>query len=65
METNACNFAIGAILCQVIDGQLYPIAFHSRKMDKAEINYDIHDMELLAIVPALQQWRRYLEGAHN
>jgi hypothetical protein len=34
-------------------------------MDKAEINYDIHDKELLAIVAALKEWRQYLEGAHH
>jgi len=34
-------------------------------MDKAEINYDIHDKELLAIVAALKEWRCYLEGAHH
>jgi len=34
-------------------------------MDKAEINYDDHDKELLGIVAALKEWRRYLEGAHH
>ena len=27
-----------------------------------ELNYDIHDKELLAIVKALREWRVYLEG---
>jgi len=65
VETDASDFAIGAVLSQVIDERLHPIAFHSRKMDKAEINYDIHDKELVAIVAALKEWRRYLEGAHH
>jgi len=64
VETDASDCAIGAVLSQVIDGQLHPIAFYSTKMDKAEINYDIHNKELLAIVAALKEWRRYLEGAH-
>jgi hypothetical protein len=35
-------------------------------MIPAELNYNIHDKELLAIVTALQHWRIYLEGAkHN
>jgi hypothetical protein len=34
-------------------------------MDEAEINHDIHDKKLLAIVAALKEWRRYLEGAHH
>jgi hypothetical protein len=32
-------------------------------MDKAEINYEIQDKELLAIVSAFKEWYRYLEGA--
>ena len=39
------------------------MAFHSRKFQPAEINYEIHDKELLAIVDAFKHWRRYCEGA--
>ena len=63
METDASDFAIGAVLSQQVDNRLHPIAFHSRKMDKAEINYEIHDKEMLAIVSGFKEWRRYLEGA--
>lgn len=45
------------------DGKPRPIAFHSRKLVEAELNYDIHDKELLAIVIAFKTWRTYLEGA--
>ena len=31
-------------------------------MSPAELNYDIHDKELLAIVIAFKQWKVYLEG---
>jgi len=65
VETDASDFAISAVLSQVMNGQLHPIAFYSRKMDTAKINYDIHDKKLLAIVAALKEWRRYLEGAHH
>jgi hypothetical protein len=65
VEPDVSDFAIGAVLSQVIDGRLHPIVFYSRQMDKAEINYDIHDEEVLAIIGALKEWRRYLEGAHN
>jgi hypothetical protein len=62
IETDVSDFAIGAILSQVENGCLKPVAFHSRKMDKAEINYEIHDKEMLAIISAFKEWRRYLEG---
>jgi len=32
-------------------------------MAPAECNYDVHDKELLAIVQALKEWRRYLKGS--
>ena len=30
-------------------------------MDPAEISYEIHDKEMLAVVAAFKRWRRYLE----
>ena len=42
---------------------LQPIAFISKKMSKAERNYEVHDQELLAVVSALKTWRHYLAGA--
>jgi hypothetical protein len=51
LETNASDFALGAVLSQPDkDGRLHPVAFHSRKFTVVEINYEIHDKELLAIV---------------
>jgi hypothetical protein len=55
IETDASNFAIGAVLSQVIDGRLHPIVYHSRKMDKAEIYYEIHDKEMLVIVSVFKE----------
>jgi hypothetical protein len=64
VETDASDFALGAILSQRDENnRLHPVAFHSRKFSPAEINYEIHDKELLAIVDAFKHWRRYCEGA--
>ncbi|MBW0531246.1 hypothetical protein O181_070961 [Austropuccinia psidii MF-1] len=38
----------------------HPIAFNSRKLLPAELNYEIHDKELLGIVWALKRWRAFL-----
>lgn len=63
VETDASDAAIGACLSQPDEqGRLHPIAFHSRKFSPAELNYEIHDKELLAIVDAFKQWKVYLEG---
>jgi len=64
IETDALDFALGAVLSQKDEeNRLYPVAFHSRKFQPTEINYEIHDKELLAIVDAFKHWRRYCEGA--
>jgi len=64
VKTDVLDFALGAILSQRNEeGRLHPVAFHSRKFQPTEINYEIHDKELLAIVDAFKQWRRYCQGA--
>lgn len=65
VETDASDFAISAILSQYHDKVLRPVAFMSRKLDKHERNYEIHDKELLAVVSAIKVWRHYLEGARH
>ena len=64
IETDASDFAIAAVISQPdADGVLHPIAFHSRKLTAAELNYEIYDKEMLAIIEAVKEWRAYLEGA--
>ena len=64
LETDSSDFAIGAYLSQPGDtSKLQPVAYYSRKMTSAELNYDIHNKELLAVVEAFRQWRVYLEGS--
>ena len=63
LETDASNFALEAILSQMdVDKKLHPVAFYSQKFFMAEINYKIHDKELLAIVDSFQEWRHFLQG---
>src|SRR6202040_4210827 len=45
------------------DGEIHPVAFHSRTLTCPELNYDTHDKELLAIFEAFQKWQHYLEGS--
>ncbi|MBW0581234.1 hypothetical protein O181_120949, partial [Austropuccinia psidii MF-1] len=60
VETDASDYALGAVLRQVNDSGKHPIAFDSRKPLPDELNYDIHDKELLGIVWALKHWRAFL-----
>ena len=64
LETDSLDFVIGACLSQLDEtGKFKLIAYYSRKLSPAELNYDIHDKELLAIVVAFEQWRVYLKGS--
>jgi len=66
IDTDASDYGLGSVMSQKgDDGRLHPVAFHSRKLMPAEINYDIHDKELLAIVDSMTRWRHYLEGAEH
>ncbi|KAJ9511277.1 hypothetical protein QJQ45_017126, partial [Haematococcus lacustris] len=49
---------LGAVLMQ--DG--YPLAYLSRKLSPAEINYTTGEQEFLSLVTACKEWRCYLEG---
>jgi len=66
IEIDASDFAIEAVLSQRDEeNRLHLVAFHSRKFQPVEINYEIHDKELLAMVDAFKYWRRYCEGAQH
>ena len=63
LETDVSDRAIGACISQSDDKEcLQPVAFYSRKFLSAEMSYEIHDKELLAIVNAFKQWCVYLKG---
>lgn len=56
VKTDASDYALSACISQITDGLLHPIAFDSRKLIAAKLNYKIHNKELLAIVWAVQKW---------
>ena len=62
VTTDASGFAVGATLSQDQGKGNQPIAFLSKKMLAAELNYPPHEQELLAIIVALKAWRHYILG---
>jgi hypothetical protein len=65
LETDASDFITAAVLSQMHNGVLRPVAFLSHKMTPAECNYEIYDKELLAIVMAFEEWRFELSGTND
>jgi hypothetical protein len=66
LECDASDYALGAVLSQKDEsGVLRPVGFYSRKFSSAEINYEIYDKELLAIIEGFKNWRHYCIGTHQ
>ena len=60
LETDASDYGIGVVCSQPDhNGILHPLGFYSRQLKPAELNYDIHDKELLAVVEGLAKWDKH------
>src|SRR5579862_7667212 len=67
IETDTSDGVVAGVLSQQ-DQQTHfwhPIAYFSKTMQPAELNYDIHDKEMLAIILSLEEWRAELEGLQH
>jgi hypothetical protein len=64
IEVDASGFTFRVVLIQKgKDNKKHPVAYYSATALEAERNYDIYDLELLAIVKACRHWRPYLAGS--
>jgi hypothetical protein len=55
INTDMTDFLIGAILLQVENSYLKPIAFGLRKIIKVEINYEIYNKEIVATISIFKE----------
>ncbi|CAK9799160.1 Retrovirus-related Pol polyprotein from transposon 297 [Anthophora plagiata] len=62
LDTDASNFAIGAVLSQEQGSQEKVVAYFSKSLGRAERNYCVTRRELLAVVKAIAHFHHYLYG---
>ena len=62
LKTDACDFAIGGSLHQLQNGEERVIAFESKKLSGAELNWATPEKELFAYFHCMKLWRHYLQG---
>ena len=68
LETDASNYAIGAVLHQFDTdgsntgekGRAFPVSFFSRKLSAGQLNWSPRDKECYAIVSALHKWSDWI-----
>ena len=62
LQIDASGVGIGAVLLQKdpLSGILHPVAYHSAKLKKHQMNYSTIEKEALALVLALQRFECYL-----
>ncbi|CAG2220993.1 Retrovirus-related Pol polyprotein from transposon 17.6,Retrovirus-related Pol polyprotein from transposon 297 [Mytilus edulis] len=62
LDTDASNYAVGAVLSQEHDGREHVIAYMSKALNKHEISYCTTRKELLAVIIALKNFHPYVYG---
>ena len=61
VETDLLDFVLGVYIVQKYKDKIwYPVAYYSKKLTPPELNYNIYNKELLAIVAVLKKWRAFL-----
>ena len=63
MDTDYSGLGIGAVLSQDQGDGEWPIAYYSRKLNKAERKYGITKQEMCALVAGVRHFKPYLHGA--
>lgn len=63
IQCDASKTGVGSVLYQVDDsGTEHPVAFMSRKLNSAQRNYNVTELECLAAVLSVKKFRAYVEG---
>ena len=65
LEMDALRLGLGAVLSQrQSDGKYHPVAFGSRALYEAEVNYHSTKLEFMAMKWSIEHFQTYLLGRH-
>ena len=62
LDTDASDYAVGAVLSQIQDGVERVLGYFSRTMNEAQTRYCTTKKELLAVKSGLEFWDHYLQN---
>lgn len=63
IQCDASSTGVGSVLCQIdSNGEEHPIAFMSKKLNSAQRNYSVTELECYAAVLSVKKFRPYVEG---
>ncbi|QSZ28681.1 hypothetical protein DSL72_003181 [Monilinia vaccinii-corymbosi] len=63
LETDASDGVVASVLSQKHGDDWLPVAYFSKTMAAAELNYEVHDKEMLSIVRSFSYWKSELAGS--
>jgi len=64
IEVDTLDYAIGEVLSmEYKDKKWRPVAFLSNSLNETEMNYKIHNKEMLVVIKGLENWKHLLESA--
>lgn len=62
IQCDASAAGVGGVLFQLSGGEEHPIAFMSKKLNTAQRNYSVTELECLAAILCVAKFRCYVEG---
>lgn len=64
IQCDASSSGVGSVLYQIGgDNEEHPIAYFSKKLNSAQRNYSVTELECLAAVLSVKKFRQYVEGS--
>ena len=64
LNTNASDYGVGAHMFQIFRNVVYHVAFMSKSLSGAQLNWSVKEKECFAIVWALKRFEYLLRGRH-